>query len=185
MIDSGTRVVESNTGYKNLLCYKKALVVYDLTYHFCTRFMDKHDRTFDQMVQAARSVKQNIVEGSVDMATSSEMALKLLNIARGSLHELLADYEDYLRTRRLVLWPHDSREVLAMQRIGREHDESDYFITLAESREDDVVANMAVVLIYQCDVLLRGYIDAMGSRFANEGGFREKLTRIRLESRKR
>ncbi len=89
--------INLNTNYHKLLCYQKSVVVYDLTYHFCSRFIDKHDRTYDQMIQAARSGKQNIVEGYGDMATSKEMGIKLFNVARASLMELAEDYGDYLR----------------------------------------------------------------------------------------
>ena len=91
------RIIDSNTNYSDLLCYKKTVVIYDITHHFCKRFVEPRDRTYDQMIQAARSGKQNIVEGTIDKASSYEMCLKLLNVARGSLKELLEDYKDYLR----------------------------------------------------------------------------------------
>ena len=96
-------------GYRNLLSYRKAEIVYDATVYFCSRFLDKRDRTYDQMIQAARSGKQNIVEGSMASATSKEMEIKLTNVARASLEELLTDYRDFLRTRRLAEWPKDHR----------------------------------------------------------------------------
>ena len=169
--------------YTTLLCYKKAVVIYDLTYHFCTRFIDKRDRTFDQMLQAARSGKQNIVEGYTDASTSYEVALKLYNIARGSLKELLEDYRDYLRTRGLAEWAIGSEQNRAMRNIGKEHDDSSFYVALAENRSDEVVANMLIVLLCQEDILLTSFIEAEGKRFLQDGGFREKLTRIRLEER--
>src|SRR5688500_5960838 len=97
-------------GYRELLSYRKAEIIYDLTYRFCARFLSKGDRTIDQMMQVARSGKQNIVEGSRAAKTSKETELKLTNVARASLDELLIDYEDFLRTRRLSLWDKGSKE---------------------------------------------------------------------------
>lgn len=177
IIDNG------HSSYSSLLCYKKAVVIYDLTYHFCTRFIDKKDRTYDQMIQAARSGKQNIVEGYTDASTSYEVALKLYNIARGSLKELLEDYHDYLRTRNLRLWELGSKENRAMRQLGKRELDSAYYLNLAESRSDETIANMLIVLLYQEDVVLKNFIESEGSRFATEGGFREKLSRIRRSKR--
>jgi four helix bundle suffix protein len=177
IIDNGHR------NYTSLLCYKKAVVIYDLTYHFCSRFIDKKDRTYDQMIQAARSGKQNIVEGYTDASTSYEVALKLYNIARGSLMELLEDYHDYLRTRNLRLWELGSKENRAMRRIGRQELDSGYYLSLAESRGDETIANMAIVLLHQEEVVLKSFIESEGRRFSAEGGFREKLSRIRRSKR--
>ena len=177
IIDNGHR------NYTSLLCYKKAVVIYDLTYHFCSRFIDKKDRTYDQMIQAARSGKQNIVEGYTDASTSYEVALKLYNIARGSLMELLEDYHDYLRTRNLRLWELGSKENRAMRRIGRQELDSGYYISLAESRGDETIANMAIVLLHQEEAVLKSFIESEGRRFSTEGGFREKLSRIRRSKR--
>jgi four helix bundle protein len=104
--------------YKELLSYQKAEIVYDLTFHFCERFLRKGDRTIDQMVQAARSGKQNIAEGSMASGTSKETEIKLTNVARASLEELLVDYEDYLRVRNLRLWEKNSREALYVRKLG-------------------------------------------------------------------
>lgn len=169
--------------YTRLLCYQKAVVIYDLTFHFCNRFIAKSDRTFDQMIQAARSGKQNIVEGYTDATTSFEIAIKLYNIARGSLKELLEDYRDYMRARHLVEWDMTSREVNAMREIGRKHTDSKYYIELAENRNDEVIANMAIVLLHQEDMLLQKFIESEVERFTEEGGFREKMTHLRLERR--
>ena len=178
------KTLYSNTGsYRKLKAYRKAEVVYDLTYYFCKKYLKCGDRTIDQMVQAARSGKQNIVEGNAVATTSAETMLKLLGIARGSLQELLSDYEDYLRVRHLRLWADDSKEVEAMRKLGKEHENSAYFLELAQTRSDEVVANMVIVLIYQADALLNGYINRKYGDFLKEGGFREKLTRERLSCR--
>lgn len=104
--------------YQELLSYQKAEVVYDLTFRFCERFLKKGDRTIDQMVQAARSGKQNIVEGSKASGTSKEMEIKLTNVARASLEELLVDYQDFLRVRDLALWKKDSKEAQYVRKLG-------------------------------------------------------------------
>ena len=170
-------------GYRKLKVYRKTEVIYDLTYYFCKKYLKLGDRTIDQMVQAARSGKQNIVEGNEVAETSAETMLKLFGVARGSLQELLIDYEDYLRVRNLRLWADDSKEVDAMRRIGIEHEDSAFFLELAQTRSDEVVANMVIVLIYQADALLNGYINRKYNDFLREGGFREKLTRERKQNR--
>src|SRR5438067_13243317 len=101
--------ITPHCGYKDLLAFRKARIIYDGTVLFCRRFLDKRDRTVDQIVQAARSGKQNIVEGSKVSGTSKEAEIKLINVARASLEELLEDYRDFLRVRKAQLWPKDSR----------------------------------------------------------------------------
>lgn len=176
---------QSNNIYRNLIAYRKAVVIYDLTYHFCGRFIAIGDRTKDQMVQAARSGKQNIVEGKAASLTSAEMHLNLLGVARSSFQELLEDYFDYLRTRNLRIWETDSKEVEAMRELGVKHRDSKFFIELAETRNDEVIANMVIVLLHQEDVLLRKHIEKQISRFVDEGGFRESLTKARTEKKKK
>ena len=176
---------QSNNIYRNLIAYRKAMVIYDLTYHFCERFIAIGDRTKDQMIQAARSGKQNIVEGKAASLTSAETHLKLLGVARSSFQELLEDYFDYLRTRNLRIWETDSKEVEAMRELGVKHRDSKFFIELAETRNDEVIANMAIVLLYQEDVLLRKHIEKQISRFVSKGGFRESLTKARIEEKKK
>src|SRR5476649_849639 len=109
--------IPAHGNYQELLSYQKAEVVYDLTYRFCRRFLAKGDRTIDQMVQAARSGKQNILEGSKASGTSKEMEIKLTNVARASLEELLADYRDFLRVRDFPIWAKDSKEALYVRKI--------------------------------------------------------------------
>ena len=176
-------LISHTGGYRSLVAYRKAEVIYDLSFYFCSKYINRGDRTIDQMVQAARSGKQNIIEATEAAATSSETLLKLLNVARASLHELLADYEDYLRVRNLRIWANDTAEVRAMRKLGREHDDSEYFLALARTRSDEVVANMAIVLIHQADVLLSRYIQYQYNNFVEQGGFRENLTKARLAFR--
>ena len=175
---------QNNNLYRNLIAYRKAVVIYDLTYHFCERFIAIGDRTKDQMVQAARSGKQNIVEGKAASLTSAETHLKLLGVARSSFQELLEDYYDYLRTRKLRIWETDSKEVEAMRELGLSHSDSNFFLELAESRNDETIANMAIVLLYQEDVLLRKHIEKQIKRFVDDGGFRESLTKARKDKKR-
>ena len=177
-------LIPNRGNYRNLLCYKKAEAIYDITSHFVQRFLQRGDRTVDQMVQAARSGKQNIVEGYAAGATSTETELKLVNVAKSSLQELLVDYEDYLRTHNLRRWEKHSKELVCAQQLGREHNDTEFWMKLVSTRNDEVIANIAIVLIYQTDYLLYKYLQAAGERFLKEGGFREKLTRERLKSRK-
>ena len=185
MSKPGNMLNDSHWNHTRLLSYQKTVVIYDLTYHFCSRYIDKRDRTFDQMIQAARSGKQNIVEGYADMMTSKEMGIKLFNVARASLLELLEDYADYLRSRGFEQWDAQSEKVSFMRQLAAQHDDSRYFLELAESRSDEVMANMAIVLIYQAEYLLSKFIDKEIEKFAAEGGFREQMTRVRLSVREK
>jgi four helix bundle suffix protein len=170
--------------YQELLSYRKAEVVYDLTYRFCQRFLSKGDRTFDQMVQAARSGKQNIVEGSKASGTSKEMEIKLTNVARASLEELLVDYGDFLRVRDLRLWEKDSKEARFVRRLGRKADESfETYREFCETRPAETVANIAICLVHQANYLLDRQIRRLEQDFVKNGGMREKMTKARLKYR--
>ena len=133
--------------YRELLSYRKAEIVYDLTYHFCHRFLSRTDRTVDQMIQAARSGKQNILEASKASAVSKETEIKLTGIARASLEELMGDYRDSLRLRGLPMWEKESREARFVRRIGSQPDVSyDAYREFCETRSIEVVANIAICL---------------------------------------
>src|SRR5258708_38653994 len=166
--------------YQELLSYQKAEVVYDLTYRFCQRFLNRGDRTIDQMVQAARSGKQNIAEGSKASGTSKEMEIKLTNVARASLEEFLIDYGNYLRVRDLRLWDKDSPEALYVRKLGNGSDVTyETFRDFCETRSDEVVANIAICLIHQTNYLLDQQIRRLEQDFVTEGGIRERMTRAR------
>lgn len=172
--------------YRELLSYKKSDVVYDLTFRFCQRFLSRGDRTIDQMVQAARSGKQNILEGSKASLTSTESEIKLTNVARASLEELLADYQDFLRVRDLPLWDKNSKEAMFVRRLGKQPDESfETYRTFIETRPPEVIANIAICLIHQANYLLDQQIRRMEQDFLKNGGLREAMTRARLQSRNR
>lgn len=172
--------------YRELLSYQKAEVIYDITYRFTRRFLQKGDRTIDQMVQAARSGKQNILEGSKAAVTSKEMELKLTNVARASLEELLGDYEDYLRVRDHPIWDKNSKEALYVRKLGhKSHGTYETYREFIETRPPETIANIAICLIHQANYLLDQQIRRLEQDFLKEGGLRERMTRARLESRKK
>ena len=170
-------------GYRKLHSYRKAEIVYDLTLRFCARFLEKRDRTVDQMVQAARSGKQNIAEGSQAAGTSTETEIKLTNVARASLEELRIDYEDFLRVNDLPLWNKDSREARYIRE--RRDDSYETYRTFAETRPADVVANIAICLIHQANYLLDRQIRRLEQDFLQHGGIRERMRRARINRRTR
>lgn len=171
--------------YRDLIAYKKAECIYDITYYFAHKFFEKGDRTIDQMVQAARSGKQNIVEGSAASTTSSETELKLINVARASLQELLIDYEDYLRVRNLERWDIKSEKAQKTRRYCTTHNRSADFRKAIALRSDETIANIAITLIHQEDVFLRKLIDRLKSDFLQQGGIREQMSRARIAYRKK
>jgi four helix bundle suffix protein len=171
-------------GYQDLLSFQKARIVYDATVRFCARFMNPRDRTHDQMIQAARSGKQNILEGSQASGTSKETEIKLTNVARASLEELLEDYRDFLRTGGLRLWDKNSREARYVRRLGARPDSSyESYRTYIETRPPEVVANILICLIHQTNYLLDQQLRRMEQDFLKEGGLRERMTRARVASR--
>jgi four helix bundle suffix protein len=178
--------IPAHGGYENLLSFQKARIVYDGTAWFCGHFLDKRDRTYDQMIQAARSGKQNILEGSLASGTSKETEIKLTNVARASLEELLEDYRDFLRVRGAPLWEKDSKEALFVRKLGSKKDSSyQSYKTYLETRRPEVVANILICLIHQTNYLLDQQLRQMEKAFVQEGGLRERMTRARLAERAR
>lgn len=169
--------------YHSLIAFKKAECIYDITYHFAHRFLKIGDRTIDQMVQAARSGKQNLAEGYIDGVTSMEMMIKLINVNRGSLHELCLDYEDYLRVRNLQQWSYDDPRCRQTRAFCRTHLDSAVYREQIPSRSDETIANIAITLIHQEDVLLKGYIEWLKRKFLANGGFKEQMYRARTQYR--
>lgn len=181
---SWTGFIPSHGGYRDLLSYRRALIVFQVTHLFCERFLDQRDRTVDQMIQAARSGKQNIIEASMASGTSKETEIKLTNVARASLEELLEDYHDFLLVRDLPLWDKNDRKALFVRGLGRSADESyETYRTYLETRAAEVVANSAICLIHQANYLLDQQIRALEKAFLKEGGLRERMTRARLKAR--
>lgn len=190
--------------YRELVSFQRSEAIYDLTFVFCNRFLSKGDRTIDQMVQAARSGKQNIAEGCQASGTSKETEIKLLNVARASLEELLNDYQDFLRVRGMTQWTKDSKEALFVRRLATQANESDAshethathlthssaatpfarYRPFVETRPAEVVANIAICLIHQANFLLDRQIRAAEQEFLRNGGVRERMTRARLDARR-
>ena len=171
-------------GYQNLLSYRKAEIVYDATVKFCANFLDKRDRTVDQMIQAARSGKQNIVEASMASGTSKETEIKLTNVARASLEELLDDYEDFLRARDLPRWDKESAQSRYVRRLGRATPHTyEIYREFMETRPPEVIANIAICLIHQTNFLIDQQLRRLGKDFIEQGGLRERMTRVRVAHR--
>ena len=177
------QLVPTRGNYKKLLSYQKADVIFQLTYYFCHTYLQKGDRTIDQMVQAARSGKQNIVEGCMASGTSAKTEIKLLNVAKASLHELHEDFEDFLKTRTHRQWEEGSAELTAMRRLGTEHNDAAFFMELAQTRSPETIANMTIVLLKQADYLLHRQIQRLANDFLDEGGFSERMMRARRGKR--
>ena len=171
--------IRQDNNYRTLKAFRKAECVYDVTYYFANKFLQKGDRTIDQMVQAARSGKQNLAEGNIDGVTSKEMELKLTNVNRASLHELLLDYEDYLRVRCLEQWPYNDQRCVQTREFCKRHLNSAVYREKIKDRSDETIANIAITLIHQCDVLIKGLIEWQKKNFLENGGIKEEMYRAR------
>ncbi len=171
-------------GYKTLLSYHKAVIIYDATVHWCERFLDRRDRTFDQMVQAARSGKQNILEGSQASGTSKETELKLTNVARASLEELIEDYRDFMRLRKIEEWEKDHPYAQRLRSLNRQPNASyGTFRKGLEHADPAICTNVIVGLIKVANYLLDRQLVRLERDFLREGGLRERMTQARLQAR--
>jgi four helix bundle suffix protein len=178
------RFIPPHGGYENLLSFQKARIVYDGTARFCERFVDKRSRTYDQMIQAARSGKQNILEGSRASGTSKETEIKLTNVARASLEELLEDYRDFIRLRGIEEWPKDHSHTLRLRQLNRTPNANyDTFKKGIEHRDPAIAANVMIGLIKLTNYLLDQQLRQLEEAFVKEGGLRERMTRARLAER--
>lgn len=174
------RVLLEGNHWKELRFYQKSEALYQMTFSFCERFLPKYgDRTVDQMVQAARSGKQNIIEGSEDGKTSTEMELKLLNIARSSIHELREDYKDYLLSRHLALWNNTHPRYAEMHHFTKVHNQLQDYEPYFEQWPAEEMANIGYTLCCQIDVMMNGYLKTLENRFKTEGGMKEHMYRVR------
>lgn len=174
--DTQGQVLKKPTVWKELHFYRKSDAIFRLTVAFCDRFLPKHgDRTVDQMVQAARSGKQNIIEGSEDGQTSSEVEIRLINIARGSLQELRADYLDYLHTRQLKVWSKDSKRQKKMRNFCHERNDFEDYEPLMNKMTDEEYANLLLTLCHQTDRMMCAYLRKLEERFVTEGGIKERM----------
>lgn len=181
-MDHKNKIVSPHGGYKNLKSYQNTEIIYDLTVVFCDKYISKYSRTTDQMVQAARSGKQNIAEGSQVSGTSKKSELKLVSVARGSLEELLNDYKDFLRQKKLKLWDVNDRRAQEIRKLAYQPDRS-YKTYETYMVEPESAANAAVCLINQANYLLDRQIKALEKIFLEEGGFTEQLYKARKNSR--
>lgn len=194
------RHLRPSGGYRNLHSFQVATVIYDATVSFCNRFVDSRSRMRDQMVQAARSGRQNIAEGSRASATSSQTELRLVNVARASLDELLLDYEDYLRQNGHAQWTRDSPDAAAVRLVGMNRanrfdrtdrsdqtdpsDPTDPYRPWLSNDDSAVAANAIICLIHQANYLLDRQIQALERQFVEQGGYSEQLAAARLRERK-
>lgn len=179
------RLIDPHGGYRNLKSYQTTEIIYDTTVKFCQRFIDSRSRTVDQMVQAARSGKQNISEGSIASGTSKKTELKLVGIARASLEELLQDYLDYLRQHGLELWGKDDPKAQAIRKLAYADNRSYMtYKTYIEQYSAEVAANTIISLIHQACFLLDRQLKQMEQQFLSEGGFTEKMYHMRQQTRK-
>lgn len=179
--------IPTHGGYRNLFSYQKAEIIYDGTVYFTNRFFNKYDRTVGQMVQAARSGKQNIAEASMASATSKETEIKLTNVARASLEELLIDYEDFLRTQKLPIWEKEHKLVARLRELNKSTPKPTYetFQKAIEHESPEICANTMITLIKICTYLLKQQIKQLETAFVKEGGLRERMTKARIEERKK
>ena len=171
--------IRQDNNYRTLKAFQKAECVYDVTYYFANKFLTKGNRTIGQIVQAARSGKQNLAEGNIDGATSKEIELKLTNVNRVSLHELLLDYEDYLRVRGLEQWTFNDPRCVQTREFCKRHLDSAVFREKIKDHSDETIANIAITLIHQCDVLIKGLIEWQKKNFLEKGGIKEEMYRAR------
>lgn len=171
------------SSYRKLYVFQKAEAIYDLTYFFLKGRIAKSDRTHDQMLQAARSGKQNIVEGRSDAASSAEMEIKLFGVARGSLHELLNDYEDYVRTRGLSFWGQNNPRYTKLLTFCRTHNATADYSILALKMNDEEYCNLMLTLIHQTISMLDKMIEKVKDDFLRNGGIKEQMYKARIDSR--
>ena len=179
-------IIRPHGGYAGLKAFQAAEIVYDGTVVFCRRFLDQRSRTNDQMIQAARSGRQNIAEGSQASGTSMKTELKLVSVARASQEELLLDYQDFLRQRSLPLWSKNDPRALEIRRMAYRSDRSyGTYRDLIERSSAETAANAMICLIHQCNFLLDRLLLRLEEDFMREGGFTERLYAARTRARKR
>jgi four helix bundle suffix protein len=179
-------LIPPHGGYRGLRSYQMSEIVHDATVAFCNRFLDRRSRTHDQMVQAARSGKQNIAEGSMASGTSRKMELKLVGVARASLEELLLDYQDFLRQQRLCLWGKDDPQAKQIRRLAYVKNRSySTYSSYIEQAPPETAANTLICLIHQANYLLDQQLRQLEQQFLQEGGFTERLYRARSQTRRR
>lgn len=182
---SDDNLIPAHGGYRSLQSYKTAEIIYDATVAFCSRFIERKSRTNDQMVQAARSGKQNIAEGSMASGTSKKTELKLVGVARASLEELLLDYEDFLRQKGLQLWGKENQQAREIRALAYKSNRSyATYKTYVEEKDPETAANTIICLIHQANYLLDQQLKALEKNFLEQGGFTERLYKMRTEKKR-
>ena len=182
--DGTASVLRKAVVYTNLRFYQRSDVLYQLTQVFCQKYLPKYgDRTVDQMVQSARSVKQNIAEGSSDGQTSTEMEIRLLGTSRGSNLELLEDFHDYLKRKGIAEWFGKNPRFEPLHLFCKNHYKYEDYQPLLPKMNDEELANMGICLCHQIDSALTKYIQKKDREFTTEGGIKERMTAARLEQR--
>ena len=180
MEDDKYKVLRKQNSWEGLWFYRKTVTLYELTKVFTQRFLPQYgDRTVDQMVQAARSGKQNIAEGNETGTTSMEACIKLVNVAKASLKELQEDYEDYLRNHGNQMWDVNSQQCRNARAWCKEHSAPADYMRVCQLRNDITLANIALVLIHQTDFLLRRLLDRYKQEFLENGGIKEQMSQAR------
>jgi restriction system protein len=178
------QLIPPHGGYRELQSYQMAEIVFDATSEFCDRFIDRYSRTHDQMVQAARSGKQNIAEGSMASGTSKKIELKLVGIARASLEELLVDFQDFLRLKKLPLWGKEHPKANEVRGLSYKKNRSyKTYRTYIKNISPEIAANTVICLIHQTNYLLDRQLGALEKEFLNKGGFTERLYQARSQLR--
>lgn len=178
------RIIPPHGGYHNLKSYQVAEIVFDATNAFCERFINPRSRTYDQMVQAARSGKQNIAEASQTSGTSKKSELRLVDVARASLQELLEDYKDFLRLRKLPIWPKNHPQAVIIRNLAYRTDRTyETYRSYVEESPPEIAANTMVCLVNQANFLLDRQLASLEQAFLNEGGFTERLYNARRQHR--
>ena len=174
-----TTFLHQHGHYRNLRVYRVTEIIYDITFYFTQHYLGRGDRTIDQMVQAARSGKQNIAEGNQAAATSSETEIKLTNVAKASLEELLDDYEDYLRVRNLQQWDSKHTRYEKLRAYARSEKFTDSYALKIQQMSDEEIANLCITLIHQAISMLHKLLATMQKRFVSEGGIKERMHQAR------
>ena len=177
------KVMRTQVFWEELYFYQKSVVLYQLTYIFIQRYLKRGDRTIDQMLQVARSGKQNIVEGSADGVTSMEMELKLLNVARASLKELREDYEDYILSRKLTRWDVKHPRYDTMLKFCRKHNKWDEYSPYVDKWNDEEIANICLTLCHMVDKMMMTYQEKLEKDFVANGGIKERMAAARMKYR--
>lgn len=168
--------------YTSWSVYRKSVIICDVTEMFINRALPQGSRTIDQMRQAARSCKQNIVEGVSDGTVSAEMCIRLIGVARGSVRELREDYADFLRQHKYEIWDKDDSRTIAMRNYSAKHYNPADYVEKCEVRTDETVANVMLTLIYQMDTMLAKVLKSLEAEFVSTGGIKEKMTKARREN---